>query len=157
MRPTHFVVLERRFLLVGLLLAAPFGAAAQEKTPRAFVEDIYRPYQTKGFKGQPYWKPVPFFAPDLAAAIERDTAQAKQRKEVPVLDGDPFVDAQDWEISDLLIAVSDGNGKAQAAVTFKNLGEPKALALLLVRTPQGWRIVDIVSANGSLRALYKLR
>jgi hypothetical protein len=157
MRPTHFVVLERRFLLVGLLLAAPFGAAAQEKTPRAFVEDIYRPYQTKGFKGQPYWKPVPFFAPDLAAAIERDTAQAKQRKEVPVLDGDPFVDAQDWEISDLLIAVSDGNGKAQAAVTFKNLGEPKALALLLVRTPQGWRIADIVSANGSLRALYKLR
>jgi len=157
MRPTHFVVLERRFLLVGLLLAAPFGTAAQEKTPRAFVEDIYRPYQTKGFKGQPYWKPVPFFAPDLAAAIERDTAQAKQRKEVPVLDGDPFVDAQDWEISDLLIAVSDGNGKAQAAVTFKNLGEPKALALLLVRTPQGWRIADIVSANGSLRALYKLR
>ena len=157
MRSTHFAVLERRFLLVGLLLAAPFGTAAQEKTPRAFVEDIYRPYQTKGFKGQPYWKPVPFFAPDLAAAIERDTAQAKQRKEVPVLDGDPFVDAQDWEISDLLIAVSDGNGKAQAAVTFKNLGEPKALALLLVRTPQGWRIADIVSANGSLRALYKLR
>ena len=157
MRSTHFAVLERRFLLVGLLLAAPFGAAAQEKTPRAFVEDIYRPYQTKGFKGQPYWKPVPFFAHDRAAAIERDTAQAKQRKEVPVLDGDPFVDAQDWEISDLLIAVSDGNGKAQAAVTFKNLGEPKALALLLVRTPQGWRIADIVSANGSLRALYKLR
>jgi hypothetical protein len=157
MQPTHFAVLERRFLLAGLLFAAPFVAVAQEKTPRAFIEGIYRPYLTKGFKGQPYWKPAPFFAPDLAAAIERDAAQAKQRKEVPVLDGDPFVDAQDWEISDLLIATSDGDGKAQAAVTFKNLGEPKALALLLIRTPQGWRIADIVSANGSLRALYKLR
>ena len=157
MQPTHFAVLERRFLLVALLLAAPFGAAAQEKTPRAFVEDIYRPYLTKGFKGQRYWETSRFFASDLAAAIERDFAQAKQRKEVPTLDGDPFVDAQDWEISDLLIAASDGDGKAQAAVTFKNLGEPKALALLLVRTPQGWRIADIVSANGSLRALYKLR
>lgn len=157
MQPTHFAVLERRFLLVALLVAAPFGAAAQEKMPRAFVEDIYRPYLTKGFKGQRYWEPSRFFAPDLAAAIERDFAQAKQRKEVPTLDGDPFVDAQDWEISDLLIATSDGDGKAQAAVTFKNLGEPRALALLLVRTPQGWRIADIVSANGSLRALYKLR
>ena len=152
----HFVVLARRSL-VGLLLAAPFGAAAQEKTPRAFIEDIYRPYQTKGFKGQPYWKPSPFFAPDLAAAIERDMAQATRQKEVPTLDGDPFVDAQDWEISDLLIATSVGDEKAQAAVTFKNLGEPIALALLLVRTPQGWRIADIVSASGSLRALYKLR
>ena len=111
MRPTHFVVLERRFLLVGLLLAAPFGAIAQEKTPRAFVEDIYRSYQTKGFKGQRYWESSRFFAPDLAAAIERDMAQAKQRKEVPVLDGDPFVDAQDWQISDLMIATSDGDGK----------------------------------------------
>lgn len=157
MRPKHSVILERRFLLVGLLLAAPFGAVAQEKTPRAFIEEIYRPYQTKGFKGQRYWESSRFFAPDLAAAIERDAAQAKQRKEVPVLDGDPFVDAQDWEISDLLIATSDGGGKAQAVVTFKNLGEPKAIALLLVRTPQGWRIADIVSANGSLRALYKLR
>lgn len=157
MRPKPSVTLERRFLLVGLLFAIPFGAVAQEKTPRAFVEDIYRPYQTKGFKGQRYWESSRFFAPDLATAIERDAAQAKQRKEVPLLDGDPFVDAQDWEISDLLIVTSDGGGKAQAAVTFKNLGEPKALALLLVRTPQGWRITDIVSANGSLRALYKLR
>ena len=157
MRPRHSIVLERRFLLAGLLFAAPFVAVAKEKTPRAFIEGIYRPYLTKGFKGQRYWEPSRFFAPDLAAAIERDFAQAKQRKEVPVLDGDPFVDAQDWEISDLLIATSDGDGKAQAAVTFKNLGEPKALALLLVRTPQGWRIADIVSANGSLRALYKLR
>lgn len=156
MRVTRFVVLARRSL-VGFLLAAPFGAAAQEKTPRAFIEDIYRPYQTKGFKGQPYWEPASFFAPDLAAAIVRDMAQATQQKDVPTLDGDPFVDAQDWEISDLLIATSVGDGKAQAAVTFKNLGESKALALLLVRTPQGWRIADIVSASGSLRALYKLR
>jgi hypothetical protein len=29
--------------------------------------------------------------------------------------------------------------------------------VLLVQTPQGWRISNIVSASGSLRALYKLR
>lgn len=156
MRMAQFVVLGRRSL-TALLLTAPFSTAAQEKAPQAFIESIYRPYQIKGFKGQPYWQPTSFFAPDLAAAIEHDMTLAKQRGEPPALDGDPFVDAQDWEISDLTITTSVAGDRALATVVFKNLGEPRTLKVLLVQSPQGWRISDIVSANTSLRALYKLR
>jgi hypothetical protein len=145
-----------RRLVASLLIATPFSAVAQGQTPQAFLDDLYQPYRRKDFKGQAYWEPSRFFAPDLAAAIEKDMSAAKQRKEPPLLDGDPFVDAQEWQIGNLAITTSIANGKAQGAVAFTNLGESKAIALLLVQTPLGWRISDIVSASGSLRKLYKL-
>ena len=98
-----------------------------------------------------------WFAPDLANAIDKDFAEAKKRKEVPTLDGDPFIDAQDWKIESLSYVSSISGEKAAGAVSFINLGTPKAVTLTMVKTPAGWRISDIVTANGSLRALYKLK
>jgi hypothetical protein len=149
-------VLRRRSLAL-LLLAAPFGAAAQEQTPRQFLSSIYDPYKKADFKGQPYWEANRFFAPDLARAIDKDFAEAKKRKEVPTLDGDPFIDAQDWKIESLSFATSLGGDRAAGAVAFMNSGEPKGVVLTLVKTPAGWRISDILSVSGSLRALYKLK
>jgi hypothetical protein len=149
-------VLSRRLLALALL-AVPVIASAQEHTPQQFLASIYEPYRKADFKGQPYWEVNRWFAPDLANAIDKDFAEAKKRKEVPALDGDPFVDAQDWKIDSLAYATTLGNDKAAASVTFTNFGEPKGAVLSLVKTPAGWRISNIVTANGSLRALYKLK
>lgn len=151
-------MLSRRVLAL-LLIVAPVAAAAQEQTPQQFLQSIYDPYRRPDFKGQPYWEVGRFFAPDLARAIDKDFAEAKKRKEVPTLDGDPFVDAQDWKIdsSALSITINRNGDKAAGAVALVNFGEPKAIALTLVKTPAGWRISDIITANGSLRALYKLK
>lgn len=153
--PTRRHFLER-YAAAMLLLAVPFAAAAQAQSPQAFVEALYQPYRNKGFKGQPYWEPSLFFTPDLASAIDRDMTTAKQRGEPPLLDGDPFVDAQEWDIADLTIAASTHDDTSLATVAFKNFGERKTVTLSLVRTAQGWRISNIVSADTSLRALYKL-
>ena len=150
-------MLSRRVLAL-LLIVAPVAAAAQEQTPQQFLQSIYDPYRRPDFKGQPYWEVGRFFAPDLARAIDKDFAEAKKKKEVPTLDGDPFVDAQDWKIESVSYAVSMiKDGKAAGAVALINLGEPKGVVLTLVKTPAGWRISDIVTANGSLRALFKLK
>jgi Protein of unknown function (DUF3828) len=149
-------VLSRRLLALALL-AVPAAAVAQEQTPQQLLTSIYEPYRKADFKGQPYWEVSRWFAPDLAAAINKDFAEAKKRKEVPTLDGDPFVDAQDWKIDSLAYASSVNGDKAAGAVSFTNFGEPKGVALTMVKTPAGWRISDIVTANGSLRALYKLK
>ena len=151
--------LTRRALALALL-AVPVTARAQSNAPLDFLKSIYEPYKQAGFKGQPYWEVQRFFVADLAQAIDRDFAEAKKRKEVPTLDGDPFIDAQDWKIDAFGYAVStDGpNKRAAAVVTFTNVDQPKQLAVFLVETPQGWRIDDIVGRGGSsLRALYKLR
>ena len=149
-------MLSRRLLAL-LLLAVPAAASAQEQTPQQFLASIYEPYKKADFKGQPYWEASRFFAPDLARAIDKDFAEAKKRKEVPTLDGDPFVDAQDWKIDSLSYASSISGNKAAGAVSFISLGEPKAVALAMVKTSAGWRISDIVTANGSLRTLFKLK
>ena len=149
----------RRVLLALPLIVATSAALAQDQTPQQFLQSIYEPYRNDSFKGQPYDQPSRFFAPDLAQAIERDMREAKRRNEVPLLNGDPFLDAQDWKVTALAYATSMSADKLKAAgsVAFVNQGIPKGVALTMIRTPQGWRITDIVTANGSLRALYKLK
>jgi hypothetical protein len=151
--------LGRRTLALALLVV-PISARAQSGTALDFLKSIYEPYRQAGFKGQPYWETERFFAAELAQAIQRDFQEAKKRKEVPTLDGDPFIDAQDWSIASIGYAVSTGSTSSNAAavVTFSNAGQPKQLAVFLIQTPRGWRIDDIVGRGGSsLRALYKLR
>ena len=156
--------MRRRLAFALPLLALPLAlpsvvARAQEQAPIDFVKAIYEPYRQAKFKGQPYDQPRRFFAPDLAAAIERDFAEAKKRNEPPTLDGDPFLDAQDWKVEAISYAVehSADKTKAAASVAFISIGEPRGVVLSLVKTPQGWRISDIIAASGSLRALYKLK
>lgn len=81
--------------------------------------------------------------------------EAKRRAEVPKLDGDPFLDAQDWNIKDLAISVKADGPKATGQVTFDNLGKHTEINLDLVQTPAGWRIANIKAPSGSLSDLYK--
>lgn len=149
----------RRLMLGAGLVAALSGsnALAQAATAQAFVEALYRPYLTKGFSGQPYDQTARFFVPALAQAMDRDYREAKRRNEVPTLNGDPFIDAQDWEISKLSINVTTNGDTATAQVSFQNLGKAKRVILELAKTPVGWRIAEIKAPSGSLKALYKLK
>jgi len=141
------------------MLVAPSLASAQQPSARAFIEAIYKPYLEKAYSGQNYDEPGRFFAPDLARAMKADATAAARRREVPLLDGDPFVCAQDWEIGRLAVSVSTAGAKTTGVVTFDMMGKPRRVTLDLVQTPAGWRIADIVCSNDptSLRALYKLR
>ena len=149
-------MLERRLVLVGFC-ALPFAAQAQAQSPQSFLQSIYDPYLKDDFKGQPYWQVDRYFSPELARAIEADMREAKRRGEVPALDGDPFIDAQDWDVENLAINVkTDGDGhKATGEVTFDNLGKRTQVTLDLLRTGIGWRIADIKSPSGVLSDLYK--
>lgn len=136
-------------------------ASAQSGSARVFVEAIYKPYLNKGFKGISYSSEAGlrrYFEPKLAEAMIKDAKAAAKRKEVGTLDGDPFIDAQDWEISTLVIDVkTSGGDRAKAMVSFTNLGQPKNISLDLVKTRAGWRIADIVASSGSLRNLFKVK
>ena len=156
---TSSVPRRRLVLLAGLvgLPALPLAAQTAVHSPESFLQSIYDPYLKDDFKGQPYWQVDRYFAPELARAIEADMREAKRRGEVPALDGDPFIDAQDWDVEKLAINVTtDGDGqKATAEVTFDNLGKRTQVTLDLLRTGMGWRIADIRSPSGLLSDLYK--
>jgi hypothetical protein len=141
------------FVMLAVAVAAPAA------TPRAFVEAIYKSYLGKDSKGVLLTDEAAirrYFAPPLADALVKDRVEADKRGDVPTLDGDPFVDAQDWEISRLSINVNTaGADTATATVTFTNFKKPVTMRLDLVNTAAGWRIAEIKAPNWSLRDLMK--
>lgn len=157
-RRTFFVSVA--FLTLVLAGAAPLVAA--DLSAHDFVAAIYDTYVSKERNGLPLdsdAKVRRYFEPTLAALILKDRRQASRRGEVGILDFDPFVDAQDWQISDLAIAVEDaGPGKAHATVKFKNLDKPSAVALELVKIGKAWKISNVTwqphEQPNNLRALY---
>jgi hypothetical protein len=154
-----------RGVLVGGLLAAffvvpcPGTIAAQDAALKRFVDGIYANYRSPNSPGTRINSKAllaRYFTPALAALIDRDAQQAKAKDEPPQLNGDPFIDAQDWDIDKLTVDLNEsGKERATASVKFANFGEAREVRLDLVKTASGWRIDDIHWRDGSLRALYK--
>ena len=155
-------------LLAAAAVIVQTAAIAQGASPLAFLEQTYKVYRnsnnnnnSNNAKGIDTSRPElirRYFAPGLAKAIIRDMAEAKKRGEVPRLNGDPFIDAQDWEIAGLKIEVIPGATRRNATgvVTFTNANEPRKVSLDLIKTGDGWRIYEIKAPSGSLRELFNL-
>ncbi|MBK8160275.1 MAG: DUF3828 domain-containing protein [Rhodospirillaceae bacterium] len=137
-------------LAAGLALAACTAPAPGGfDSPQALLDDIYGQYadQPAG-SGIDLAAPgivARYFTPETAALIEADTARAKAANDVPVLDGDPFVGSQDWQITDLdkAVAKSAEPDKTMAIVKFMNYGQPAEVKLHLALSTKGWQIADI--------------
>jgi Protein of unknown function (DUF3828) len=123
------------------------GVSAAEPSAKAFVEGIYAAYKGKEARGVSLDSNAAvrrYFEPKLAALIIKDRKDA--RGEVGKLGADPFIDAQDWEIDAVDIAIREiAPDKASATVSFKSLGEQRTVVLALVKLKMGWRIADITS------------
>jgi hypothetical protein len=99
-----------------------------------------------------------YFEADLAAKMIKDDEQAEKNGEVPALEGDAFVDAQDFDIKSFAIHVDhETPTNADATIKFTNAGDAKTIRVLLVKAGGGWKIHDIVwnGDEGTLRGLYK--
>jgi hypothetical protein len=139
-----------------LVLAAP--VAATEPSAQAFLQSIYAQYLGPNGKGVkldgdadlPRW-----FAPPVVALMRRDRERSARRHDVGALDGDPFVDAQDWALSDLHISVEEQAARALGRVQFKNIDTTVAITLDLVLIRGHWRVADIHWPEGSLMALLR--
>jgi hypothetical protein len=162
-------MLNRRTMILAATAAAlplarlaTMPALAADAAAQAFVADIYKTYKGKDAKGVPLDKAPALrrlFEPSLAALLIEDQRIAAKRNEVGLLDFDPFLDAQDFEIADFDIAIADsGADAATATVKFVNFDKPQTVILALVKTKDGWRIHDITwprdGKPGTLRGIY---
>ena len=156
-------MIPRRSILMaagGCVMIAAVGAYAADPSAKSFVESIYAAYKGKDARGIALDSDAAvrrYFEPKLAALIIEDRKEA--RGEVGKLDADPFVDAQDWEIDAVDIAIREiAPDKASATVSFKSLGDQRKVVLALVKLRMGWRIADITSdRNETLRELLSER
>src|SRR5436853_423262 len=116
-------MITRRNLLPAALVCSAIATAtagAGDTSAKGFVEAIYAAYQGKDQNGISLGREAVvkrYFEPNLAALIIRDDKAAARRGEVPKLDGDPFIDGQDWQVDSFNIAVRDiSPSKASANV-----------------------------------------
>jgi uncharacterized protein DUF3828 len=129
-----------------ILLALAAAAAPPADTPRGFMERLYANYRHSDYS--PFTRPDRVFAPRLLAAINEDSKLAKG--EVGYLDGDPVCQCQDSAgMHPSIVGVTgQGHGKATVRVSIGWDGEkPRPARFSLVRTPGGWRIADVSSAD----------
>ncbi len=147
--------MHRRALLAALCVIPALAHGQPPPSAEAFLRDLYAPYLTGANKGQNYGDLERFFAPDLARLMDAEARDAQRRNEVPRLNGDPFVDGQEWDVKNFTLTVRTDGPIATAIVAFDNYGKAKRITFELVLTPAGWRISDINAPSGSLRALYK--
>ena len=141
-------MLTRRSLTFGAACAALAAPAfAGDASATVFVTAIYNSYKGKDSKGVALVSERiirRYFEPKLATLMAKDEKTAARHREVGLLDFDPFIDAQDWEITKFDIAVNDAAaGKTQATVKFVNFGEATTVVLDLIQLKSEWRIYDI--------------
>lgn len=131
-------------LATGLFLALTSLAAAQTfDTPEAMLEAFYEPYFTGEFPDNE----AAFRSQALQALYDND-AQVTPEGEMGALSFDPYVDGQDFDITDFAIGAAGIAGDyASVDVTFNNFGEPRSLTYELVLEDGGWKIDDVVSTN----------
>jgi hypothetical protein len=155
-------MLSRRSLTLGLACAALIAPAhAGDASATAFITAIYDSYKGKDAKGTPLDSERTirrYFEPELASLMASDQKAAARRNEVGALDFDPFLDAQEWDITTFDIVVSDAAaGKAQASVRFVNLGQSMTVELDLVQVRNAWRIHEITwQQDGKTDTLRKI-
>lgn len=133
------------FAVLLALAAWPGLARAQDQqAPEAVVKALYQHYIDTGPNDEFTFD---FTQPD-AAATYFDPALAKlmvadSQREEPLLDFDPFVGGQDFEIKKVDTTTEKlSDTTARVTAKFDNFDEKKTVVFTLTRTPKGWRISD---------------
>jgi hypothetical protein len=158
------MALAATLMVASAFVPSPVWSAhgSTEAGAKAFIDSIYQRYvgnSSGGAKGIPLASAGAvrsYFTVGLASLIIEDRTTASRRGEPPVLEGDPFVGRQDWDIANLAVEVKDtGALKATATVNFTDSGKPGKVVLELLRSGKEWRIADIEWESGTLRGLYR--
>ncbi len=129
----------------------------QATTPDAVVRSLYQVHTPdKSILGSKTRQPLDrFFDKNLADLIWKDLTS--HTGEVGVLDFDPFYNAQDFEIKNLVVGGAKIKGaKATVPVTFTNFKQKNALTYSLIKQNGKWKVSDVrYSATDTLLGYFK--
>lgn len=132
--------------------AAPAADTAQPGSdPAVVITAIYQPYLASTSQPLDFEDAAPWTS-ELRAQIVAMEARSEAAGE-PILDFDPIVNAQDWQITDLNVATEAVSRASHAVVRarFRNGGAPVEVVYDLVWAGNQWRIDNIRGPEFDLR------
>src|SRR5438477_5581059 len=111
------------------------------------MKAVYAPYLDAKFDWDKLDETT-FRSKDLNALFAADLKEANG--EVGRIDFDPYVDGQDYDLTDLKIGDATVTGdKATIEVKFKNFDMEEDMVFTLVKEADGWKIDDVNSKGGA--------
>jgi|SRR6516162_4682585 hypothetical protein len=147
-----------RHLFVLMLLLVSAACTQREDTPVAVVQQLFADH----FKSDMAFTPASierkrnWLTPGLKAQIDTYFARPSVPDEVPVIDGDPFTNAQDYPSG---FTVGEATSQAESAtvpVAMTIGSERWTVKVQLVRQSSAWLVDDLVYDDGTtFRALLK--
>jgi len=132
---------------------APAGEELGFPDPADVVRPLYDPYLTPGATLPSFQDQAPWSA-DLWAQLQAMVARSEARNE-PILDFDPIIGAQDYELTGLTVGTEAAAQNSHAAVRarFTNLGRPEEIVFYMVWEGDAWRVDNIAGSNWELRQI----
>ncbi len=132
-------------MLAFLMLVLPAGAV-DFSSPRAVVEEAYRPYVSgEDFDWSKYDQSA-VLSEGLKALYAKDAEEAGD--EIGRIDFDPLINGQDYDVKKLSIGEPQMQGdKAVVEVTFENFERPETIHISLVKEAGGYRIDNVTSLD----------
>ena len=136
----------RRLALALLAFAATIVPAFAYDTPKDLLEALYSPYSQGDSFDWSKWDEAKFRSKELNELFDKDAKESGG--DVGRLDFDPYIDGQDYQITDLKFGNAQVTGDtAKVEVTFKNFDLAEDLTFTLVKEADGWKVDDVSSAN----------
>lgn len=143
--------------LAGAFVFAASTAAAEPVAPDVFVKSLYDTKLESEAVSADYGRAMTdsliltHFDADLLA-LYKSTFYIDE----PVIDGDVFMMAQEWEPTDVATRTTAQTADtATVEATFKIANEERKVTYSLKKLRDGWEIDDIGTADGSLRKWIK--
>ncbi len=136
--------------------AAAMATACGPKVdgPDVVVKALYQPYLQGAAAPPPPFDMLDVYTPELKAELDR-AATYGNLLDMPVIDADPVVMAQDWEIGAVTVApVAPVSGDtAQVAARFDNMGHATVVTWDMRQVDGHWRVDNIGTGDDSLRGI----
>jgi hypothetical protein len=159
------IAMHRRTIILSAAAAAMLAACSQEEKakteaasapapdPASVIRPLYDSYLTEGAQFPEFRDQAPWSA-DLWAQLEAMVTRSNAINE-PILDFDPLIDAQDYQLSDLNVrteAVAE-NSHATVRASFSNAGRPTEVVYDMMWENGGWRVDNIRAGSWDLRQI----
>ncbi len=134
---------------------ADAGASRAITDPSTVVRGFYDPYLVPNGQIPPLAEAAPWsaqMAADLDAMFARSQAQGE-----PILDFDPIIDAQDYQLSDVR-AATEGlveGSHATVRASFTNAGRHEEVLYDLVWQDDRWKVDNVRTSEWDLRTIIR--
>ena len=127
------------------------GAAGPD--PAEAIRPLYARYMTQGSPAPPFQDQAPWSG-ELWSQLEAMNRRSEAANE-PILDFDPLIGAQDYQLSNLNVTTDGVVAQSHAVVraSFDNLGQHTEILYDMVWANDGWRVDNIRGDGWDLRQI----